>query len=46
MQFWSAEQRCFLDRVEQQQERNQQRDEMLLSRFLEESTRSTERLLG
>ncbi|KAK7160658.1 hypothetical protein R3I93_008348 [Phoxinus phoxinus] len=46
MHVWSAEQKAFLDRIEQHQERNQQRDEMLLSRFLEESTRSTERLLG
>ncbi|XP_073727013.1 uncharacterized protein [Misgurnus anguillicaudatus] len=46
MNVWSAEQKSFLDRIEQHQERNQQRDEMLLSRFLEESTRSTKRLLG
>ncbi|KAI7795045.1 hypothetical protein IRJ41_007376 [Triplophysa rosa] len=31
MQVWSAEQKSFLDRIEQHQERNQQRDEMLLS---------------
>ncbi len=46
MHIWSAEQRSFLDRIEQHQERNQQRDEMLFTKFLEESTRSTERLVG
>lgn len=54
MRSWSTEQQSFLEKlqesqnmwIEEQQEKHQQREERLLSRFMEESSRSNERLLG
>ncbi|KAK7925646.1 hypothetical protein WMY93_007956 [Mugilogobius chulae] len=51
---WSTEQQAFMEKIqesqnrwlEEQQERRLQREERLLSRFIEESSRSNERLVG
>lgn len=54
LRSWSAGQQAFLQEMQesqnrwimQQQEQNRQHDERMISHFIEESSRSTERLIG